>query len=69
MTQFGEKKVNGHRQFGCGQKFMANLAHDLLEREILRKPLAEHAEKIGLFDIFFGFEHWGSVMLETANWR
>ena len=66
VPQFGQHEVDRQRQFRGGQQLVADLLQQVLQREILRQPLAQHLEEIGLFDVFFAFEHRASVAAAGA---
>ena len=54
-----EQKVDRQRQPRRREDFLLDVGQQLLHRHVVGQPLAERAEEVGLFDVFFAFEHGG----------
>ena len=57
MLDLGQQKIDRHRQPRRRKNLLPQIRQQLLHRHILRQPLAQRAEEMGLFDVFFAVEH------------
>ena len=70
VLQLGREKLDGIRQARDGQDFLVDAREHVLRGHALGQAVAQDAEEIGLFDVFFAFEDGGgshAVMVAGAG--
>src|SRR5205807_55579 len=59
VFQLARQELDGVGQAGRGQDFLMQALQDLLRRQVGRETLAQDAEQVRLFNVFFGVQDIG----------
>ncbi len=68
QLQLAGHEIDGHRQLGRGQDFLAHTGKQVLRRQSLIDASLEGAEEVGLLDVFFAVQHL-SIALRLLRGR